>query len=266
MMERRISKAFLYGGSDLSLGEQFRLHHPKVGEILTLGQGFLCEAYYWTYVHTLASDPYDHMVWLDDQGIDYEAVTRFDVFVLRWIDAMKQSADDPSGTAASARIYSDALSFFLGPRSYQLASRGGQFWIYDMEHPDWTMGKEAYQWVSDWVEQINLIDRSGQIHPATPGAKRILIEDTRDEEKRARRKQKRRPSSPPELIGDAMAAVLNGGSGGISPFNIRELSIYALLSASVSTHRKMRVGAMLNGIYTGMLPADKLAADDLRWT
>ena len=84
-----------------------------------------------------------------------------------------------------------------------------------------------------------------------------------EQRKRARNKKQQEPVTH---IGDALAVVLSAGAGTITPSNYHETHIYQLLTASRAIQRQMVVQAMLNGIYTGMLKADKISDSELRWT
>lgn len=86
----------------------------------------------------------------------------------------------------------------------------------------------------------------------------------RDEQKRRMRKR-RQEDDDLNVLGDVITAAIYGGSGVITPFNFDQLPIYQLMCGGLTSHKRLRVGAMMNGIYTGMLNADKLPQDELRW-
>lgn len=262
-MNPEISKAFLQSGRDLMLAPEIVVHHPTIGEILDLGGGADCDYYYWSYVTNLMAEPYEAMVWLDDMGIDYESVTPFDVFALKWLDAHKRPDQK-----IQLSICQDALGFFLGKRNYDLGkTEDGNFVIFDLDNPSWGIGHEVFGWIHAFIKQINCFSDAGRIKPATASAKRILIDDMRDEARR--RSRKRRDEESNSLlshIGDSMADVIYGGSGAVTPFNIEQIKIYQLLSGARIAHGKVRVQSVMNGIHTGMIKSDKLDEKDLRWS
>ena len=126
-----------------------------------------------------------------------------------------------------------------------------------------TMPDELFSIVSEFITAINCIDRSDKIKPANASAKRVLIDDTRSEMRKKARNKK--DEKRPNHLGDALAIVLAGGSGAITPSNYNDVHIYQLLSSSRAIQKQMVVQSMLNGIYTGMMKTDKLSDDDLRW-
>ena len=248
-----ISKVFLHTGKDLTIGDSITVKHPKVKDILTINDGFYCEEIYWAYVRSILSNPYDNMVFLDDNGIDYETVSAIDVMWLKWQDQNERS------------VIVDALSFFLGDRDYDMVIVNDKKIIYDKLDQSFAIGPAQFELVTFFISQINCLSDANRIHPANKTAKRILIEDMRDKIKRLT-KQKKKYEKPISYIGDSITAVVYGGSSGVTPFNFEELGIYQLLYGSISIQKQIKVQSMFNGIFTGMMKADKLSAEELSWT
>jgi hypothetical protein len=165
------------------------------------------------------------MVFLDDHGIDYETVSPIEVLWLKWQDQRERE------------LIAESLNFFLGARNYDMAEVRDVKVIYDKSDDTFAMGPAQFEWVTYFISQINCLTQDGRIRPATQSAKRILIEDMRDEIKRATKRKKK-----------------------------DELGIYQLLYGSISTQKQIKVQSMFNGIFTGMMKADKLPEDELRWT
>lgn len=262
-----IPRSFLFRGSGLEVLRGVIVKHPTVGEILDLHGGLMCEDYYWAYVSTLLSDPYDHMVYLDDQGIDYETVTAFEVFMLRWNSAVlaraKENARGQSGTVPTT-LFEEALSFFFGAeREYTWTQIQDQLIIVDGKDPNWLLTKDAFLLAVDFIRNINCVRVEDHIKPANAFAKKVLIEDARIEQRKPRwRKQ---DEERPEQIADAIATVLAGGSGSISSQSILDLPIYSLLTTARSVQQQMMVQALMGGMYSGMIKSDKITDKDLRW-
>lgn len=264
-----IPRAFLFGGADLEVLPNVKVRHPKVADILDLHGGLMCEDYYWSYVSLLLADPYDHMVYLDDNGIDYETVTSFDVFVLRWNSAEKdyianKAYYDERGYSP-ADMFRDALAFFFGEgRQYETVTVNGQVLIADLnEGAHWAINKNAFLLAAEFVRSINCVTSEGHINPATPFAKKVLIEDMRAEQKKQRLKKVE--DERPHQIADAIASVFAGGAGTITPDNYRSVGIYHLLTTAHSIQRQMMVQALMQGMYSGMMKADKITDKDLSW-
>ncbi len=258
---------FLLSGQDLELAPGVKVRHPTVADILEINHGFLCEDHYWAYVCSLLSDPYDSMVYLDDNKIDYEKVTPFDVFVLRWADAKKDYVKNREQyrtfDCSPLSMMRNALGFFLGPHKYDLIKVGEQIVLADISDPRWYINSETFALATDFIMKCNCIVRDDKIKPATKSAKRILIEDCRMEEQRKTRNSK--PPEKVEQIADSLVTVFAGGAGTITPDNYANTHIYQLLSTSRAVQKQMVVQSMLNGIYTGMMKTDKMSDKELRW-
>jgi len=256
-----ISKLFLMSGRDFQISKSVAVKHPKMSDIMSINNGFMCEDYYWSYVYTLLSDPYDHMVYLDDKNLDYEEVTPFFVFALRWADANEAAIKGED--VFSLEMIKSALRFFFGVHDFQIVSVGGKVLLIDKQDPSWGMNDEIFTAALEFIVKMNCIERTDKIRPATPSAKKILIEDTRMEQRRKQRSKKKEKHTEP--IGDALVAAMAGGVSLSFAGGYESIPIHPLLATSRAVQKKTVVQSMLNGIYTGMLKAEKLPADDLRW-
>ena len=262
-MEQIISRLHLLSGADLVMTPVVSVKHPTVKDVLSINGGLLCEDYYWAYVSALLCDPYDHMVYLDDMGKDYEKVTPFQVFCYRWIDMQKAVITHQDGAEDRLRLVYAALKMFFGQHVFDIGQLKGETVLLDKRDSMWFMTDEMFSLATAFITQINCIAREDKIKPATPSAKMVLIDDMRSELKKKAR-NKKEPERP-DHIGDALAVVLAGGSGAINPSNYHDVHIYQLLSSSRAIQKQMVVQSMLNGIYTGMMKADKISNEDLRW-
>ena len=261
-MESLITKLFLMSGQSLVLSPTVVVKHPTIEDVMAINGGFLCEDYYWSYVYTLLSDPYDNMVYLDDNGLDYETVSPLLVFSLRWLDAEASAYKDAEGAFAFS-LMRDALRFFFGEREFRVSTREGKPILLDANDRNWRVGDDLYTVFADFLQKVHCISLSDRIRPANAMAKKILIDDMRMEQRRKKRDKKTKPRVEP--LGDALVAALAGGSHIPSGANHHAIPIYPLLATSQAVQKKVIVQSMLNGIYTGMLKADKLPENELRW-
>lgn len=261
------NRLFLLAGSDFKIKDGLEVRHPKLKDIVSLGNGVLCEDMYWLYLSTILADPYENMVWLDDRGLDYEKVSPFYVFCVKWLESKEKllsgKCEERQDAAFSNFITNNALSFYFGDRVYELSVQNKNFRIYDKANPDWYITQEDFDIAHKFICSINCIDYSGQIKPATKSAKMILLEDMRDEQKR--RSKKRGKSKSSEQIAECVASVLYGGCG--RDFSsIFDCGIYFILSGGKAINKKMRVNSLLHGIYAGTVKTESISSDDLSWS
>lgn len=260
-----ISTVMLRSGRELELAPGIAVRHPTVSDILRINGGLMCEDYYWTYVFTVLSDPYDYMVYLDDNQIDYEKVSAFDVFMLRWNDAVKDYVSNKEKYlqfgASPLSLMKDALAFFFGPRKFCISKIADQFVLADADDRSWLVTQDAFNLATHFISLCNCIDREDQIKPATPGAKRVLIDDRRREE-RKRAKRSIDKEERIERIGEAMSAI-DAGVGMVASYDT--LPVYRLLATARSVQKRVVVQSILNGIYTGMIKSGGVPDKELRW-
>lgn len=270
-MSIKFNKATLMSGDDFQLTTQIRLHHPTINEILLLGNGIHCEDFYWSYVQSLICDPYSHMIMLEDLGKNFMETTAFEVFILQWKHCQELYLQNKefydSKNANPLQHIFDALNFFIcGKREYLLSQyEDGTPCIIDQANPSFHITKEVFEYLCDWVTQINKIDYSGRIKPADENARKILIEDTRDELKKRKKKLTKESPDTQNYIGNLLSAVSFGGNGSINPFNIKNCKIYWILEAFSIDSKKSNASHILDGLYHGTLSMKNINQKELNW-
>lgn len=258
-------------GKDYKLTPTITLHHPTVGEMLSINDGHGSEQIYWNYVHFILSDPYSNMVFLDDIGKDFMKTSPFEVLILQWDNlynnymSNKEMCDQTGFNPLS--IITSSLQFFMNEKHTFVKRQydNGTFCLADMNDESCQINDEVYGYICEWVKSLNKIDYSGRINPADENARRILIEDTRDEMKKQKRKNKSNTDDI-DYIGSLMSAVSFGGNGVITPFNINDCKIYWLFEAFSIDNKKSNASHILDGIYHGTLSSKDINKKDLDWT
>lgn len=262
-MALKFSRLQLLGGSDLALTRTVSVKHPTLRDVMEINQGFWSEEFYWSYTSILLSDPYDYMVYLDDHGVDYEAVSPFVVFAMRWNEAQAAHINPRQKAQDDLDTMRQALSFYFGAHDFVFTTIDGTLVLIDGSDPSWIVTEELFNLAVAFVERINCIDRSDKVRPATPSAKRILIDDMRSDMRRKMRRKKK--EEHPEILADALATLVAGGIQPTLASDYFSTHIYQILSTSKSVQRRMTVQAVLNGVYGGTMKTDKLSDSDLRW-
>lgn len=257
-------------GNDYPLTPNITLHHPTINEILQINGGFNSEDIYWKYVQTILCDPYSNMVMLDDLGIDFMSVSSFDVFIIQWkqleenYKANKQRYDEIGFKPTD--IVNHAINFFtteLHDFAYGVYENGEDC-IYDINNTSCQINSKIFNYIYEWIKTINKVDYSNRINPADENARRILIEDARDEIKKLKRKRKK--TDDIERIGSLMSAVSFCGNGSITPFNIKDCKLYWLFEGYERDNKKSHTNHVLNGFYHGTIDKKDINTKDLDWT
>ncbi len=270
IMSTKFSKALLMSGQDFELTPSITLHHPTVEETLNVNKSPAPDAFYWTYVQILLADPYSNMVMLDDMGKNYLETSPYEVFVLQWDNCLAEyqknkSIYDAYGFSPLDNII-QAVSFFL-KKECQLtktANENGVVFFYDPDNPSFQINNEIFDYLYDWVKSINNIDYSDRIKPADENARRVLIEDMRDEIKK-RKRRKKKSDSDPDFFGNLMSAVCFCGNGSITPYNLKDCKIYWLNKSLAINNKKSHADHILNGIYHGTISSKDINKRELDW-
>lgn len=266
----KISRAFLESGRNLRLSDRIVVKHPSLEEILELGNGVCCETVYWSHVFTLLCDPYLDMVLLDDLGLDYENVTPFELFVIRWNqcleDYQQNQASYDSLHYHPLDAIKQALRFFLGEHDFDFAAReDGATVLVDRKYPEvYQIDRQIFQIIGAFLQMCNGLVFSDRIHPANENAKQVLIEDMRAQQKKAPKKRDSGTDAD-DLLGQKIAAVIHAGTGGITPFNFTQLKIYQLMDAYETQHKKDHYNQLMSAVYHGTLSWEHVNQNELDW-
>lgn len=264
------SKALLMSGEDYRLTPSITLHHPTVGEIIHINDTSNPDQRYWQYINILLSDPYSNMVMLDDMGLNFLEVTPYDVFIIQW-DKCVDSYNKNKEIFDLYKIHPldnilDALSFFIKEKHDFIKGNydDGEVCFYDKDNPKCQINKEIFNCIYEWVKSINRIDYSDRIKPADENARLILIEDMRDEIKKAQRRKKKDENNFDHL-GNIMSANCFGGKSWVTPFQINDCKIYWLNEGLFIDNKRTKVEHILNGIYCGTISQKDVNRQELDW-
>lgn len=271
-MNIKFSKALLMAGQDYQLTDSITLHHPSVGEILKIDGSITPDETYWMYVKILMSDPYSNMVMLDDMGINYLDVTPYDVFVLQWDNFEKSYIENKElyeGTNITPLdSIKNALHFFIKEQHDFIKAKyeNGEICFYDINNSSCQINRTVYDYIYEWIKSINRIDYSNRIKPADENARRILIEDMRDEIKKAkRRKHKKKDDEDLDYLGSLMSAACFCGNSAITPFNVNDCKIYWLNESLSISGKKEHANHLLDGLYHGTISKKDINEKELDW-
>jgi len=271
--DKKFSEAFLFSGHDLALGNGVFVKHPTIESILDYSHDEHGLENYCSSINALICDPYDYMVMLDDMGIDYEEVDNFDVFCYLW-NKCYQDYDNNKELFDLLKIHpvdyiKKALRFFLGKHNFGMSSMLFQtkdkpikdkvLVDIDLIHDgvcDYVINRNMFCKMSEFISEINGIDKSQQIHTKH---KKALIEYMRDEIKRNH--DKHNDTDYSDYIGKIMEAVCFCGNGGITTFNINQVHIYQLITGFSKFIKKDNVDHLMNGQYD----LSKISKKELNW-
>jgi len=270
-MNIKFSKALLNTGKSYELTDQFILHHPTIGEVMSINKTPQPDTEYLVYLNIILADPYYNMVMLDDLGKNYLDVTPFEVFCLQWDNCVEdynknKALYDSYGIKPIDNIIK-ALNFFIeGDHNFAKGVfKNKNVCFYDVDDPQFQITNEIFECLHEWVKAINKIDNTARINPADENARRVLIEDMRDEIKKSKKRKNKKKETNFDYLGNLMSACMYCRNGAITPFNIMDCKIYWLIeSMSINAH-KDNASHLLDGIYHGTISSKSIKSEELEW-
>jgi hypothetical protein len=269
-----IAKSFLQSGQPLPITNYVSFKHPTIQEVLELDKehlGLHSEEYYYSMIGIFLTDPYQFMVYLDDKGIDYETVTPYQVFVMRFKDRMKiyeeyhkYNPNEDIKEAILNDIYFRTFKFFFGVEKIAIAQLSetetavvsGDLFLFD---------EESYNYIFDFIKSMNGIPEIDKIYPEDEWAKQILIEDERERLKKQAKKADE-DNSNKDRLGNLISAVTWACNGGVTPFNRNQLHMYDLIDGLHRTNKLLNYNHTTTGIYSGCVDQKKINLKELHWS
>lgn len=269
-MKIDIPISFLQSGNDLKVTPNLICKHPTLNDIWQIDQetnGFRSEGLYYQMVSVFLTDPYDYMVFLDDNRLDYESVSPFDVFCMLFAEYTKQLIACNPAEAADVllknNLYFHAFHFFLGVDFFTLAQMAdGKNVLLDVNN-NILMDSTVYELCSAFIRVMNGIGEADKIHPENAFAKKILIEDSREEMKR---KSKKKQDTPQNRLGNLISSVTWGSTGAATPFNRGGLHIYDLVDGIYRTDKKLNFKNNMIGLYSGCIDKKNINFEKTYWS
>ena len=110
---------------------------------------------------------------------------------------------------------------------------------------------------------MNGIGEADKIHPENAFAKKILIEDSREEMKR---KSKKKQDTPQNRLGNLISSVTWGSTGAATPFNRGGLHIYDLVDGIYRTDKKLNFKNNMIGLYSGCIDKKNINFEKTYWS
>lgn len=279
--------SFLASGKNMFISQKVYCKHPTVQEILDIDSdnfGMESEKIYWQYVNIFAVDPYDCMVLLDDNGMDYEKTSSFQLFLFlyeRYLNQIKMFVGKYLEMNAPVEIlnqlihqniYIDAFKFFFNVDSFLIKEDLNNNIVVVDVNGNLLLNEEIYENVHSFIRAINgLAIPKDRIYPENDAVKQMLIQDMReDQEQKERMKKLGIPTGDEDdgkgIIGKYLSSLTWGGNGGITPFNRNQLHIFDLVDGFKRTNKRIDFENIMTGVYSGCVNAKSLNLKELHWT
>lgn len=224
--------------SSVEIVPRLTIRIPTVGEILE------DEFHYYDIVSSLTAVPFQYMVQLDDMGIDYTAITEYELFSMLFL----------------GYIQSDLSILFgdLDVSDFKYQTIDNRMVIISNKN-DIVIDEYVYNKLADTIRKINLFDKVNS-KPGNEHMKKYLLE-------KERKKLKRNAKKPKEAYLEKLVVALVNNSN--FPYNYEtcmNVSIYNFNQSFKQIQHKITFDNTMLGIYSGTVDTSKMINKDaLSW-
>lgn len=223
----------------LMIDDNFGIVIPKVKYVIEH------EDDYYALISTIAAMPIDLAVQLDDEGIAFEEIDEWDLFVLLFEIIRAQD---------TSQVFGD-----LDLSKFELAVNnrtGDAFW--EDKSTGLKIDRFVHAKIANAIRLIHHLKKDRRT-PANPEAKRYMLERMRKKQKR--RKNRTESSQLEELI----IAMVCTEQFKYNFESVLDLSIYQFNESVRQIINKTDYDNRMIGIYTGNIDMKKISQDDLNW-
>lgn len=221
------------------INDKLYVRIPLVGEVLEN------EDKYYETVYTIIATPYDLMVQLDDNGIDFTKISSFDLFCLLF-GHMKE--------LDTSLVFGD-----LDMSKFTIAvnTQNGSHVLRDEEH-DITIDRAIHGQICACLRKILNIPKTEK----TPGNEEARLYMLQKARKKAKRKKKQQPESQLE---DTIIALVNTAEFPYDYESVKGITIYQFYASLKQIVHKVKFDKTMIGVYAGTVQFDKLSNDERSW-
>lgn len=224
---------------DIPVSEAISIHVPSVGEVIDN------EDEYYNTIFTIIATPFDMMVQLDDNGIDFTKITDYDLFLLLFQHLQKSD---------TSLIFGD-LS--LDGFKTAVNSQNGEYILVN-EESNIIIDRIIHRKICDTLHRILGIPKNNK-KPGNEEAKKYLLDRARQKQKR--HSGRKRKSQLEEYI----VALVNAEQFPYNYETIRDISIYQFYASLEQISHKIKFDNIMIGYYAGTVKGDDLKPSDKTW-
>ena len=222
-----------------AINDRIKIRIPKVGEILDN------EDLYYDAICPIIATPYDMMVQLDDNGIDFTKINSFELFCLM-IGKLKE-------------IDTSLVFVDLNLKNFRTAvnEKNGNMILLDINDKT-IIDRAIHDQICTFIRKMLYMPKNDKT-PGNEEARKYMIERARI--KQARRKKKKVESQLERFI----VALVNTSEFPYNYETVRNLSIYQFYASLKQISQKIRFDNTMIGCYAGTVKFDDLSSDERTW-
>lgn len=226
-------------GVNIPISHNVELVHPTVRQVFELG-----EDAYFGQVASFVATPTDLMVELDDVGINFEEITEWQLFVMRF-------------PTLQNTIMKDLLVGLDLTRAEALVGETGEVIIFDPV----TMGmldEAHFRILCEYVRKIHGLSRNVEEFGNEFSRKMVI-----DIERETRKHKAYKPHEP--FLMNYLSALINCADSKYDYRNIWDVPFYVFMDAVKRVQKVMEFKGLMSGMYSGMVDVKKIDMNKISW-
>lgn len=222
------------------INDKIHIRIPTVGEVLDN------EDKYYEVVYSIIATPYDLMVQLDDNGIDFTKINAFELFCLLFGHLRELD---------TSMVFGD-----LDLKKFNVAinNQNGNYVLRDEEN-DITIDRAIHGQICACLRKILNIPKTEK-QPGNEEGRIYMLQKAR---KKANRKRKKAQSE--SQIEDMIVALVNTSEFPYDYESVKGISIYQFYSSLKQIIHKVKFDKTMIGVYAGTVAFKDLDMDERSW-
>lgn len=222
------------------INDKIYVRIPTVGEVLDNEDRYL------EIVYTIIATPYDMMVQLDENHIDFTKINAFDLFCLLFGHLRELD---------TTLVFGD-----LDLKKFKtvLNNQNGMIVLRDEEN-DITIDRVIHGQICACLRKLLNIPKTEK----TPGNEEARIYMLEKARKKMRRKS--RQKQPDSQLEDLIIALVNTAEFPYDYISVKDMSIYQFYASLKQVTHKIMFDKTMIGVYAGTVQFDKLSMDERSW-
>ena len=229
------------------INDDFSVYIPTIDEILS------CQDEYYRLLSVFISTPFDLMVQLDDIGIDFTEITKYQLFVMLFRGVLEDYQ------AGGARALDLILKGYDFNHLYPAVDLNTQSYVFVDDQRRVVLNERLYLQIRSALCYLHDIDKKDK-RPGNQEGKKYLLERARIKQERARRKHNLNTE-----LEDLIVALVNCRDFKYDFDSVRSLSLYKFNRSLQQILKRVNYDQIMQGYYAGNLDIKKISQESLNW-
>lgn len=245
-----IDELRLYRGGEYELPNKVKIHCPTLGEICDYG-----EKQYMSMISVFTATTIDRCAQLEDMGIDYTAITNFQMFLI-FKDLLRPDKDEDGFTVLPTRILFGDLDF----HKFKFAENNGELCMINNEGI--VFDEAIFDLMASYIRKMHGIPEPLYTTVKNDFAKKQLILDARNDAKF--HEKMRAFKGDHSQYQPFISALVNHPNFKYNWHTVWDVSVNAFFDSLKRISIIENANHLYTGLYSGCIEYDKIKKD-LDW-